>query len=211
MNISKTIKNIKYTVSSLINRLFGSISPKQAKIIKQFYYALLGVLVLGSLLIGISMGKDSAQIKLPPLAEHVNDVFEFELKREIPGGDMDLVPDSDILAEEQNRPGKIIMPAREALTMEYENSVLDDIYDRPSHIPEMSPHMEPVEGGYADDAAIRKEPSVPAPEPVKSETESYPALSSSLKPLPVPDSGAAPDRSGDSLKPVKNYSGIIDD
>lgn len=140
--ISKRIKKASRSVTRLINRGLDKIDSRQAKLIKQAYTAGVVLLVLIGLAVGIKKGRSAASIDLPPLAESVNDVFEFDIKEER-ASDFTSMTDSSLLSEEKTEDRKIPFGESAAFDMEYDSGILD--YKPQKAAPSLMLEPEPAE------------------------------------------------------------------
>jgi hypothetical protein len=88
-------------ISSLIigiNRWIDSLSLQTVETIRRAFFFLMFIMFFVAIAIGYNMGKDSARIKSPPIAEFVNDSFKIKVSRE-KGGDFSGMIESEILKE----------------------------------------------------------------------------------------------------------------
>ena len=211
-------------VLKLINGLINGLSPKTATTIKQSYFLVVFILLITGTIIGINMGREAARIKSPPLAETVNDAFEFDIKKEKSGGDFDSMLESELINEAKaSRHDKIDFPSREKLEPEYEGGIIEPKTEKRGD-PDTEIRTAPMEGNYrplglpeSQVEALKKIPDNGKSEqktdaimPMRPDTDKTPAAGNSTVPvIEKNDSGKNnTDRSG--LEPLKDNTGIIE-
>ena len=115
------------------------------------------------LFIGIRKGRTAAEIDLPPLAQNVNDVFEFDIKKERAGGDFLSITDSAILSEDKASSShkKIPFEPQTDISMEYNAGILDYKPEKtapPSMMiePELAEALPPIGRSESDVAPLAR-------------------------------------------------------
>ena len=154
---------IKYAVKTWINRQLNKVSPSMAKSIKNTYITFILFLMIVGLFMGIRKGRTAAEIDLPPLAQNVNDVFEFDIKKERTGGDFLSITDSAILSEENalSSNKKIPFESQADISMEYNAGILDYKPEKtapPSMMlePELAEALPPIGRSESDVAPLAR-------------------------------------------------------
>ena len=149
-------------VSSLIiwiNRWIDSLSLRTVETVRRAFFFLMFIMVFIAIAIGYNMGKDSARIKSPPIAELVNDSFKIKVSRE-KGGDFSGMLESEILKESGiNSLNRYEFPVRIDDTPEIERTIIEPesmlpgIDSRPDVLKDDKPYESDTESEYSSESS----------------------------------------------------------
>ena len=207
-------------ISSLIigiNRWIDSLSLQTVETIRRAFFFLMFIMFFVAIAIGYNMGKDSAKIKSPPIAEFVNDSFKIKVSRE-KGGDFSGMLESEVLKESGiNSLNRYEFPVRIDDTPELDSSIVEpeSILPKEDTRPDIIKNDKPYESD-ADGADFSENRKVDYLERKVNES----AGSGITIDKPDSQSNNNPERSGE-VKPlsgtenempevIKEDSGIID-
>ena len=142
----------------MINRWIDSLSLRTVETVRRAFFFLMFIMFFIAIAIGYNMGKDSAKIKSPPLAELVNDSFKIKVSRE-KGGDFSGMLESEILKESGiNSLNRYEFPVRIDDTPEIERTVIEPesmlpkIDSRPGIMRDDKPYESDREGEYSSES-----------------------------------------------------------
>ncbi|MCP4130680.1 MAG: hypothetical protein GY754_06830 [bacterium] len=137
----------------LINRAIDSFDNKTVETIKRAYFFLIFVLVVIAIIIGYNMGKESATIKSPPLAENMKELFEVDISRERKGGNFNSMLESRLMNElkesQYREKGKVRYPSSERMEPEWNSGISEPGRARGS-FPETAAEDKVFEGNYRE-------------------------------------------------------------
>jgi hypothetical protein len=140
-----------------INRWIDSLSLQTVETIRRAFFFLMFIMCFVAIAIGYNMGKDSARIKSPPIAEFLNDSFKIKVSKE-KGGDFSGMLESEILKESGiNSLNRYEFPVRIDDTPEIERSIIEpksilpEIDPRPGIIGDDKPYESETAGGSSNE------------------------------------------------------------
>ncbi|MDR3238126.1 MAG: hypothetical protein LBT84_06460 [Spirochaetia bacterium] len=148
MNPLAIIEKLTGSLGGTVNNIIDKMPPKRVKSIKQGFLFFVVVCAAVGAFLGHMMGKDAAGIQIPPLAESIRDVFEYDINKERRGR-FDSLIDSEMLTGQQSAEAqKIPFQAKDPFEMEYDGGIVDYKRDKPV-APDMEMNNTPMDGGYA--------------------------------------------------------------
>ena len=113
-------------VSGTIDKLLGGMSRRTTDMIRQMFFLFMFILIVAGIIIGYGKGKKSATITDTPLSERINDVFEYDIKRERGEGTFSSMLESELTSEmKMSAHAKRQFPAREELQPETSSEILE--------------------------------------------------------------------------------------
>ncbi len=146
------VKNISAKILSLLYRTINSFDNRTINTIKQLFFMFIFIMVLIGIYVGYRMGKSSAQIKTPPLAEYTKDIFRNDINREREEGRFGSLLESELINESKYlENSKIRFPSRENLRPEIDAALMEPEKEQKiKPEPQMKADLKPYEGKYRE-------------------------------------------------------------
>ncbi len=113
-------------ISGIIDSLINKIDNRTSNMIRQLFFLLILGLVIAGIVMGYNRGRDSAAIKDAPLAERINDVFEYDIRKERGDGSFGSMLESELTSElKVSGHAKRQFPAREEIQPDTSQDILE--------------------------------------------------------------------------------------
>lgn len=191
MEIKRYRKSVNRAASG-VDRLIDGIPHRTRETIRNLFYFLVFIMMIGGSVYGVTRGRESAKIKSAPIIDTTNEAFEVRMKQEREGGDFSAMLDTELINEMKRVDmEKIQFPTRVNLEPELDSGMIEPEKRRPeATLPEPGTGEPILDGTYggkpvieSDVEAIEKRPPSAAGE----DNRVLDAEKRSIRPLAAPE------------------------